>query len=104
MNHFLSQSSTPSFVVNATTFPISRIGTFADLLNLLFPLLKIGAVLLALLAGLYAAFLWITSSGNPEQLKKAQGIFGLIVVGLIIVFGSFIVVRVITTIFNIKSI
>ncbi len=37
----------------------------------------------------YAGFLWMTASGNDEQVTKATGILKMAVIGLIITLGSF---------------
>jgi len=45
------------------------------------------------------AFHYLTSLGNPEKLKKAQGTLRYAVVGLIIFLASFIILKVIDTLF-----
>ena len=37
----------------------------------------------------YAGFLWMTASGNEEQVTKATGILKMAVIGLVITLGSF---------------
>lgn len=46
------------------------------------------AFLVAFFYGLWGAFDWITSSGQPEQIKKAQGKITQALIGLMIIFAS----------------
>lgn len=46
---------------------------------------------------LYGGFLWMTSRGNEEQVKKAVGILRSAVIGIIIVFASYIITRLVVT-------
>ncbi len=48
----------------------------------------LGIVFLGLL--LYAGFLWMTASGEEEQVKKARGIIANSVAGLVIIGASFL--------------
>lgn len=45
------------------------------------------------------AFHYLTSLGNPEKLKKAQGTLKYAVIGLVIFLGSFLILKVIDTLF-----
>lgn len=45
------------------------------------------------------AFYYLTSLGNPEKLKKAQGTLRYAVIGLVIFLASFIILKVIDTLF-----
>jgi Type IV secretion system pilin len=45
------------------------------------------------------AFHYLTSLGNPEKLKKAQGTLRYAVVGLVIFLASFLILKVIDTLF-----
>ncbi|OGK16245.1 hypothetical protein A2774_04645 [Candidatus Roizmanbacteria bacterium RIFCSPHIGHO2_01_FULL_39_12c] len=91
------------FEINETTFPAARIATFANLLNVVIPILITGAAILLLIMLLYGAFLWITSSGNQENLAKAQKTMTYAILGLVVVILSFIIVKVITLIFKIDA-
>lgn len=95
-------TATP-FIVNATTFPPAQVATIANLMNVVIPLLNIGAAILLLLILLYGAFTWITAGGNPENLKRAQKIITFAVFGLFIVLLSYLGVKLITIIFNINA-
>lgn len=45
------------------------------------------------------AFNYLTSLGNPEKLKKAQGTLRYAVIGLVIFLSSFLILKVIDTLF-----
>ncbi|MBI4008683.1 hypothetical protein HY357_00445 [Candidatus Roizmanbacteria bacterium] len=91
------------FVIDPTTFPPARIASLASLLNVILPLLSIGAALLLLIMMLYGGFTWITSGENPENIKKAQKTITFSAFGLFIVILSYVIVKLITIIFNIKA-
>lgn len=48
---------------------------------------------LALVMFIYGGFLWMTSAGSSEQVKKGKDIFIWAVVGLMIVFSAYSIVR-----------
>ena len=45
------------------------------------------------------AFHYLTSLGNPEKLKKAQGTLKYAIIGLVIFLASFLILKVIDTLF-----
>lgn len=47
----------------------------------------VGTLFLALTV--YAGFLWMTASGNEDQVKKATGILKMAVIGLVIVLAAY---------------
>lgn len=47
---------------------------------------------LFLVLTVYAGILWMTASGNEEQVKKATGILKMVVTGIVIVSSAFIIV------------
>ena len=48
---------------------------------------------LALIMFIYGGFLWMTSAGNPEQVKKGKETFVWAIFGLVIVFFSYALVN-----------
>jgi hypothetical protein len=48
---------------------------------------------IALLMFIYGGFLWLTSMGNPERIKKGKEILIWSTLGMIIMFGAYIIVR-----------
>ncbi len=47
---------------------------------------------LALLFFIYGGFLWLTSGGSPDKIKKGRDVFLWSVVGLVIIFSSYMMV------------
>lgn len=92
------------FIIDQNTFPPAKFATFATLLNIVLPLLMIGAALLLLVLLLYGAFVWITAGDNPENVKKSQKIITYGLTGLMIVILSFLVVKIIGIVFNINTV
>jgi hypothetical protein len=45
----------------------------------------------ALLAFIYGGFLWLTSGGNPEKIKKGKDVLIWAAIGLAFIFGSYVV-------------
>jgi len=48
--------------------------------------------LIFLILFIYAGFTWMTARGNADQIKKARGTMVWAVLGLIIIFSSYIIV------------
>jgi hypothetical protein len=70
----------------STTSPIITVGRIINYL-----LGFLGVIFLGLI--IYAGFLWMTASGNTEQVTKAKKLMGNAVVGLLIVLASFAISR-----------
>lgn len=68
---------------------------FGNILNMASALIIV-ALFIMLVVG---AFHYLTSLGNPEKLKKAQGTLRYAVVGLVIFLASFLILNVIDTLF-----
>mgnify|MGYP001614511067 CR=1 FL=1 len=52
-----------------------------------------GAGTLGLLVFIYGGFQWLTAAGNPEKIKKGKDILLWAVVGMVVMFSSYFVVR-----------
>ncbi len=50
-----------------------------------------GAV--ALVAFIWGGFLWLTSGGNPEKVKKGKETLVWAIIGLIVIFGSYTILN-----------
>jgi len=48
---------------------------------------------LALVMFVYGGLVWITANGNPEKVKQGMGIFMSAVIGLVIVFSAYMLVK-----------
>jgi len=55
---------------------------------------------IALLLFVYGGFLWMTSAGNSERVTKGKNVFVWAVVGLLVIFSSYAILKKIFTIFN----
>lgn len=49
----------------------------------------------ALLMFVYGGFMWVTSGGNMDKVKKGKQIFTYAVIGLAVIYGSYIALQVI---------
>jgi hypothetical protein len=81
--------------------PVAKFGDIATLLNVLLPLITIGAAFIFLIMLLYGAFTWLTAGDNAENVKKAQKLLVNAVLGLIIILFSYVIVKIIGLIFKI---
>ncbi|SRR6056297_149129 len=58
---------------------------------------------LAVLLGMIAGFYFIFSGGDPKKIEKARGIGISLVIGLFLIYGSWIIVNVFFTVFDVKD-
>ncbi len=54
-------------------------------------------VLLAMF--IYGSFMYLTSLGNPEKVKKAQATFKFAIIGFILFISAFLILKIIDTLF-----
>ncbi|OGK63087.1 hypothetical protein A2334_00425 [Candidatus Roizmanbacteria bacterium RIFOXYB2_FULL_38_10] len=87
-----------------TVNPIAGISNLGSIINVLTPILMVGAGLVFLVMLVIGAFTWITSGGTPENMKKAQGILTSAAIGLVIVLCSYLIVKLLGYVFNIEMI
>ncbi len=71
----LAAQSVPDLIGRVARILMGLVGTFA------------------LLMFVYGSFLWLTSQGNTEQVQKGKQVFTWAVIGLIVVFSAYIVLR-----------
>jgi len=83
------------------TNPIAKFKDIGSIINVVIPLMTLGAGLIFLAMLIVGSFGYLTSQGNPENVKKAQGTLFSAVLGLIIVICAYVIVKIISTIFNI---
>lgn len=93
-----------ALTINKDNFAPAKISSISTLMNVILPLLTIGAALACLAMALYGAYLYLTNGDKPDVLKKAQGIIIYAFIGLIIVISSFVVIQIIGKIFGIGKI
>lgn len=77
--------------LNNTTFhfPIQLPTSFDDFFKKIVEILFYLAPIIALFALVYAAYLFITSRGNPKQIEQAKKIITWVIIGLLAVFLSY---------------
>lgn len=74
----------------------SPFGTGVDVQTLIGRVIKAGLGItgsIALLMFVYGGFLWLTAGGSPEKIKQGKSIFVWAVLGLTVIFGSYIFVN-----------
>ncbi len=81
--------------INQNTFAPAKYTNIATFINLIIPLLQLGAAIIFLIMLLYGAFIWITAGGNQENITKANKTFSYAVLGLVLVVISFFLVKLI---------
>ncbi|MBU2635258.1 pilin [Patescibacteria group bacterium] len=74
-------------------------GAIAKVTNILFTLLVLGAVI----SFIYAGFLFVTSSGDPQKFDTAKKAVLYGVIGLLIAFSSWGIVKLVKTIFGVEQ-
>jgi hypothetical protein len=93
--------ATGSGGINCDNFPPACITDLSKLSNVLLPLVYIGAALMLLGLFIYAAFLYIQSSGDPTAVKEAQQTMSYAVLGIIVIIVAYVLVRLIAYIVDI---
>jgi uncharacterized membrane protein len=87
---------------DTTTNPLARVNTISSLLNVIIPLLTIGAALIFLAMLIVGAFTFLTAGGSPEKMKKAQGTLFAAVLGIFVVVCAYLVVKLLAYFFNVQ--
>lgn len=82
--------------------PLAKYGDIATIVNVVVPVLFIGAALVFLFALFYGGYTIITAGGEPKNIERAQSIIKYAVIGLFIVLASFVTMKVIETVLNIN--
>lgn len=54
---------------------------------------------IALVMFIYGGFLWMLSAGNPDKVKKGKDTFIWAILGIVVVFTSYLVINTVLTIF-----
>lgn len=82
-----------AFTIDKTSFPAAKIDSIGQLVNIALPIIMVGTGLVFLAILLKAAFDIMTSGDNPDALKKAYSSITTAIIGLFIVIGSFLAIR-----------
>jgi len=86
--------------INSTTFAPAKFANIGTLLNLITPLLMVGAAVIFLVMLIMGAFTYLMAGDNPENVKKAQKTLMFSVVGLVIVISAYLIMKIIGYIFK----
>lgn len=95
-------------IINPQTLPTylpgpTRFGDIGSIVNLITPLLTLGAALIFLVMLFYGGFTILTAGGDPAKYDTAKKIVTFAVIGLLIVLLAFLAVRVIGTVLNVPT-
>lgn len=82
--------------------PIAKFASVATILNIVIPIITIGAGLVLLVMLLYAGFTYTTAGGDPEKLQTARKTIIFSIIGLIIIVAAFLAVNIINTVVGAK--
>ena len=75
--------------------PDCGFGDLVQLANNLIDFLVLISLPLAAIAFAWAGFLYLSSGGSQDKIKRAHGIFFKVAIGLIIVLGAYLIVNLI---------
>ncbi len=81
--------------------PTAKYSSISSFTNLLVPLMLVVGGLMTLIMLMYGAFQYLKSEGNPEAIKKAQSTLVYALLGIFLMFISFVITRVIGFIFKV---
>ena len=81
--------------------PIAKFDSITKIVNLLLPVMMIVGGFITLSMLLLGAYRYLTSDGNPEKISKAQSVMVYAVIGLILIVASFIITKIIGSVFNV---
>lgn len=83
-------------VLNPVKFSSGKAGVFEIMSRFIqFDLFPLGMFAMALY--IWAGFLWMTSSGNSENVTKAKSIITWVTVGIVAVFSSYLIIKFVFT-------
>ena len=92
--------SNPNFPLTSTSNPIEITQVIYVATTIALPIA--GIILLLLL--IYAGFLLMTSTNNPDQAEKARQIFSTSLVGFLLIFAAYWIAQILQIIFGIPII
>ncbi len=81
--------------------PLAKFGNLAVILNVVIPVVFIGAALTFLIALFYGGYTIITAGGDTKLVEKAQAIIKYAVIGILLVLVSFLTLKVIEIVLNV---
>lgn len=81
----------------------SEISDVSGLVNVLMGFLLPVALLIIFLMFIYAGYLFLSSEGSAEKVKQAQGVIVSSIIGLVLLFFAFFIIRLISSIFGFQG-
>jgi hypothetical protein len=87
-----------SFTTSAV--PTGGASPLTNIINVGLDLAVITAIFVCLFMLILAGFSWMTSQGDKQKLASARQRIAMAIIGLIVVFTSFILINIIYTFFN----
>lgn len=94
-------SMNPTPFINPDNFAPARFGTINTMLGLIIPFGFVVITLIALIVLIRGAFFFITAGGDKAKLESGKNTILYVSLGIVVIFTSFFLVRLITTIFEI---
>lgn len=91
----------PTPFINPENFAPARFSNINTMLGLIIPFLFVVISLIALAVLIRGSFLFLTAGGDEHKLETGKNAFLYASLGITIIFISFFLVRIITTIFEI---
>lgn len=88
---------------NSIEGPLKDINTLADLINIIVKFVYPFAGILLFIYLVWGGYDYLLSQGNPEKVKGAQGKLTSAIIGFVLLFISYILVRIIALIFGLNS-
>lgn len=86
---------------NASVNPVAKFSSISVFTNVLIPLFMIVGGVLTLIMLLYAAFMYLTSEGASDKIKKAQAVLTNAIIGIILIVLAFVITKMIGYIFHV---
>ena len=81
----------------------SEITDISSLINVFMSFLFPLALIIIFLMFVYAGYLYLSSEGSPDKVKQAQGVITSSIVGFILLFVAFFVVRLVASFFGFQG-
>lgn len=99
LSFLLAVANTPTPYINPTSittvFPAARFANLGTLINILTPLLMVGAAVLFGGMLLFMGFKMLTAGSDEEQFAQARSIGTYAVIGIVIVLTAYVLVKII---------
>jgi len=93
--NFIPQVYAQVNIANPTINPIAKFSSISKFVNIFIPLVTTLGGIVALIMLLNGAYMYLTSEGNPEKIKKSQATLMYAVIGLFLMTISYIITRII---------